>query len=312
MGKKDKKGKKREADEKDLRGGEDERGDDRRGETAGGDGDAPAGRVWHRRRGERQLDKEMYKREIARLQTELVKLQGWIKDQGLKVLVIFEGRDAAGKGGVIKRITDPLSARICRVAALPAPSDTEKTQWYFQRYVQHLPSGGNLVLFDRSWYNRAGVERVMGYCSQEEYKNFLRDVPIFEQLLINDGIILIKYWFSVSEEEQERRFQARLKNPMKQWKLSPMDIQSRNRWHDYSLAKDEMMAHTDSPHAPWYVVNSDNKKRARLNCIHHLLSLISYDVKEPALTELPPREGMNEDTRVRPPLEKQKFIPDFY
>ena len=289
----------------------DERKDDGKGKDKPASGGEPR-REWNRRRGERDLDKNMYRKELLRLQGELVKLQGWIKAKNLKVLVIFEGRDAAGKGGVITRITQPLSARICQVVALPAPSNTEKTQWYFQRYVSHLPSGGNLVLFDRSWYNRAGVEKVMGYCTQEEYKGFLRDVPVFEQLLINAGIILVKYWFSVSEDEQERRFLARLSNPMKHWKLSPMDLQSRDRWDEYSQAKDEMMAHTDTPHAPWYVVRSDDKKRARLNCIHHLLSMIAYEDMTPAISELPPREGMNEDVHVRPPLSKQTFIPDYY
>ena len=285
--------------------------DEQRGASGENGQDKASGRAG-RRHGKRKLDGEMYRREITRLQGELVKLQGWIKAQSLKVLIIFEGRDAAGKGGIIKRITDPLSPRICRVVALPAPSNIEKTQWYFQRYIQHLPSGGNLVLFDRSWYNRAGVEKVMGYCTQEEYKNFLRDVPVFEQLLINAGIILIKYWVSVSEDEQERRFQQRLNDPLKHWKLSPMDLESRDRWDNYSLAKDEMLAHTDTPHAPWHVVRSDNKKRARLNCIHHMLSMIAYEDITPSVRELPQREGMNENIHVRPPIDKQKFIPDYY
>lgn len=271
----------------------------------------PAGAP-RRRKAERELDSARYNREMVRLQRELVKLQGWIREKGLKVLVIFEGRDAAGKGGVIKRITEPLSPRVCRVAALQSPTSTEQTQWYFQRYVEHLPAGGELVLFDRSWYNRAGIERVMGYCTQEQYKNFIRDVPVFEQLLINDNIILVKYWFSVSEEEQERRFQARLKSPVKHWKLSPMDLESRNRWSAYSLAKDEMMAHTDTPHAPWYVVESDNKRRARLNCIHHLLSLIAYEDMTPDIQKLPPRKDVGRDTHVRPPIHKQKRVPDYY
>lgn len=276
------------------------------------DDTGPGGGPLRRRRSEQELDPERYGKELARLQGELVKLQGWIHEKQLKVLVIFEGRDAAGKGGVIKRITDPLSPRICRVAALPAPSNVEKTQWYFQRYVRHLPSGGELVLFDRSWYNRAGVERVMGYCTQQEYKDFLRDVPVFEQLLINDGVILVKYWFSVSEEEQERRFQSRLQNDIKRWKLSPTDLESRDHWDEYSLAKDEMMAHTDSPHAPWYIIESDSKKRARLNCIHHLLSLIAYEDMTPKVKELPPRKGMGEDIHVRPPLHKHRIVPDYY
>ncbi len=257
------------------------------------------------------IDRRFYVKELQRLQVELVKLQGWIKEQHLKVLAIFEGRDAAGKGGAIKRIIAPLNPRICRVVALPPPSNVEKTQWYFQRYVEHLPSGmGELVLFDRSWYNRAGVEKVMGYCTQQQYKNFLRDAPVFEQLLINDGIILIKYWFSVSQKEQEKRFRKRLTDPSKHWKLSPMDIDSRDRWDAYSKAKDEMMAHTDTPHAPWYVVQGEDKYRARLNCIRHLLSMIAYEDLTPAISELPPRPKVKGTSR--PPMHKQRFIPDYY
>lgn len=284
----------------------------KRERRAGETSEAASAGAPHRRRAEQELDSGRYNKEMARLQEELVKLQGWIKEKGLKVLVIFEGRDAAGKGGVIKRITEPLSPRVCRVVALQSPTSAEQTQWYFQRYVEHLPAGGELVLFDRSWYNRAGIERVMGYCTQEQYKSFIRDVPVFEQLLINDNIILVKYWFSVSEQEQERRFQSRLKSPVKHWKLSPMDLESRNRWSAYSLAKDEMMAHTDTPHAPWYVVESDNKRRARLNCIHHLLSLIAYEDMTPDIRKLPPRKDMGKDTRVRPPIHKQKRVPDYY
>ena len=217
-----------------------------------------------------------YESELARLQIELVKLQEWIKKEGLKVVVLFEGRDAAGKGGVIKRITQVLNPRVCRVAALPAPTEREKTQWYFQRYAQHLPAAGEMVLLDRSWYNRAGVERVMGFCSDEEYREFLRSCPEFERMLVRSGIQLIKYWFSVSDEEQEKRFQSRRLDPTKQWKLSPMDLESRNRWVEYSKAKDDMFAHTDIKQAPWYVVDADIKKHARLNCIHHLLSMIPY------------------------------------
>jgi len=224
----------------------------------------------------KKLDKKLYERELQKLQIELVKLQEWVKFKGLKVVVLFEGRDAAGKGGVIKRITECLNPRICRVAALPAPTDREKTQWYFQRYVAHLPAAGEIVLFDRSWYNRAGVERVMEFCTDDEYNDFLRSCPDFERMLIRSGVILIKYWFSVSDEEQERRFQARIKDPTKRWKLSPMDLQSRTRWVEYSMAKDEMFKYTDTKQAPWYVVNSDDKCRARLNCISHLLSLIPY------------------------------------
>ncbi|MBD3317315.1 MAG: polyphosphate kinase 2, partial [Chitinivibrionales bacterium] len=212
-----------------------------------------------------KLDKKTYKRELRRLQIELVKLQEWIKARGLKVVVVFEGRDAAGKGGVIKRITQSLNPRICRVIALGTPTEREKTQWYFQRYVAHLPAAGEMVLFDRSWYNRAGVERVMGFCTEEEYREFLRTCPEFERMLIRSGIILIKYWFSVSDQEQERRFQARIHDPTKRWKLSPMDLESRRRWVEYSKAKDEMFAYTDTKQSPWFVVNADNKKRARLN-----------------------------------------------
>ncbi len=256
------------------------------------------------------LDKKFYERELKRLQIELVKLQEWVKFKGLKVVVLFEGRDAAGKGGVIKRITECLNPRICRVAALPAPTDREKTQWYFQRYVAHLPAAGEIVLFDRSWYNRAGVERVMGFCTEEEYQEFLRSCPDFERMLIRSGIILIKYWFSVSDEEQERRFQARIADPTKRWKLSPMDLQSRTRWVEYSMAKDEMFKYTDTKQAPWYVVNSDDKRRARLNCISHLLSLIPYEDLTPEKIKLPPRQ---KDTGyVRPPISDQTFVPEKY
>ena len=218
-----------------------------------------------------------YDKELARLQVELVKLQEWIKYKGLKVVVIFEGRDAAGKGGTIKRITQSLNPRICRVVALGTPTEREKSQWYFQRYVAELPAAGEMVLFDRSWYNRAGVERVMGFCTENEYQEFLRSCPEFERMLIRSGIILIKYWFSVSDEEQEKRFQSRINDPTKHWKLSPMDLESRTCWVDYSKAKDAMFAHTDIKQAPWFVVNADDKVRARLNCIHHLLSLIPYE-----------------------------------
>src|SRR5439155_6203336 len=225
---------------------------------------------------ENNLDRKLYEKEMDKWHIELVKLQEWIKNKGLKVVVIFEGRDAAGKGGVIKRITQPLNPRVCRVVALGTATEREKTQWYFQRYVAQLPAAGEMVLFDRSWYNRAGVERVMGFCTDEEYREFLRSCPEFERMLVRSGILLIKYWFSVSNEEQERRFQARLNDPTRRWKLSPMDLQSRARWFEYSKAKDDMFRHTDIRQAPWYVVNGDDKRRARLNLITHLLSLIPY------------------------------------
>jgi polyphosphate kinase 2 len=256
------------------------------------------------------VDKKMYEKELIRLQRELVKLQEWIHLKNLKVVVIFEGRDAAGKGGVIKRITESLNPRICRVVALPAPTEREKTQWYFQRYVAHLPAGGEMVLFDRSWYNRAGVERVMGYCTDDEYSEFLRSVPEFERMLVRSGILLVKYWFSVSNKEQERRFQARIHDPAKRWKLSPMDLQSRARWVEYSKAKDEMFAHTDIKQAPWVVVNADNKMCARLNCMRHLLSLIPYEDLTPEPLILPPRQM--EGGYVRPPITDQTFVPDVY
>ena len=256
------------------------------------------------------LDKKTYEHELAKMQIELVKLQEWIKHQRLKVVVLFEGRDAAGKGGTIKRITLRLNPRICRVVALGVPTERENTQWYFQRYVAHLPAAGEMVLFDRSWYNRAGVERVMGYCSDEEYREFLRSTPEFERMLIRSGIILIKYWFSVSDEEQERRFQARLHDQTKRWKLSPMDLESRRRWEDFSKAKDEMFAYTDIKQVPWYVVNADDKKRARLNCISHLLSIINYEDLTPANIKLPPRELRK--SYVRPPITDQTFVPEKY
>ena len=251
-----------------------------------------------------------YLLELARLQLELVKLQEWIRQQGLRVVVVFEGRDAAGKGGVIKTITQSLNPRVCRVVALAAPTDREKAQWYFQRYVAELPGAGEMVLFDRSWYNRAGVERVMGFCTEEEYREFLRSCPEFERMLVRSGIILIKYWFSVSDAEQERRFQARINDPTKRWKLSPMDLQSRSRWLDYSRAKDEMFAHCDIKQAPWYVVHADDKKRARLNCIAHLLSLIPYRDLTPEAIELPPRQA--DQGYVRPPMTDQTFVPQVY
>ncbi|WP_291994901.1 polyphosphate kinase 2 [Candidatus Accumulibacter sp. ACC003] len=256
------------------------------------------------------LKTKNYEKALSTLQVELVKLQEWIKFKKLKVVVLFEGRDAAGKGGTIKRITESLSPRVTRVAALPAPTDRETGQWYFQRYVQHLPAGGEMVLFDRSWYNRAGVERVMGFCTDEEYREFLRSCPEFERMLVRSGIILIKYWFSVSNEEQERRFQKRIFHPEKQWKLSPMDLQSRARWVEYSRAKDNMFAHTDIKQAPWFVVDGDDKKRARLNVITHLLNMIDYEDLTPEAIVLPPRQ--EETGYVRPPMSDQTFIPEVY
>jgi len=255
------------------------------------------------------LTKKLYEAELHRLQEELVKLQEWIKHEGLKVVVIFEGRDAAGKGGVIKRITQQLNPRVCRVVALATPTEREKTQWYFQRYVANLPAAGEIVLFDRSWYNRAGVELVMGYCTEEEYHEFLRSCPEFERMLVRSGVILIKYWFSVSVEEQERRFHERISNPSKRWKLSPIDLESRSRWMDYSRAKDDMFKHTDIKQAPWFVVNANDKKRARLNCIHHLLSMIEYDDLTPDPIALPPRQTGG---YIRPPITDQTFIPEIY
>lgn len=258
----------------------------------------------------KKIKNKVYNKELRRLQVELVKLQEWIKHKGLKVVVLFEGRDAAGKGGVIKRITQRMNPRICRVVALGTPTEREKSQWYFQRYVQHLPAAGEMVLFDRSWYNRAGVERVMGFCSEEAVREFLHSCPEFERMLVRSGILLIKYWFSVSDDEQERRFQARIHDPTKRWKLSPMDLESRAKWQDYSKAKDEMMAYTDIKQASWYVVNADNKKRARVNCIRHLLSLIPFKDLTPKPMKLPPRQA---DTGyIRPPIQEQTFVPDFY
>ncbi|NER24547.1 MAG: polyphosphate kinase 2 [Symploca sp. SIO1C2] len=256
------------------------------------------------------IKRKIYEQELRRLQVELVKLQEWIKYKGLKVVVIFEGRDAAGKGGVIKRITESLNPRVCRVAALGKPTEKEKTQWYFQRYAAHLPAAGEMVLFDRSWYNRAGVERVMGFCSHQEYVEFLRSCPVFEYMLQRSGIILIKYWFSVSDEEQERRFQARIKDPTKRWKLSPMDLESRARWVEYSKAKDDMFNATDTQESPWYVVKADNKKLARLNCITHLLSMITYEDLTPQPIALPARQRAMD--YIRPPMSLQNFVPEVY
>ncbi|NNE24555.1 MAG: polyphosphate kinase 2 [Rhizobiales bacterium] len=257
-----------------------------------------------------KINNSYYEKELARMQIELVKLQEWIKHKGLKVVIIFEGRDAAGKGGVIKRITQSLNPRVCRVVALGTPTEREKTQWYFQRYVPHLPAAGEMVLFDRSWYNRAGVERVMGFCSDEEYSEFMRTCPEFERMLVRSGIMLIKYWFSVSDEEQERRFNGRIHDRTKRWKLSPMDLESRKRWAEYSKAKDDMFVHTDIKQAPWYVVGADVKKRARLNCISHLLQLIDYEDLTPDPIKLPPRQEAA--GYVRPPMSDQTFVPEKY
>jgi len=256
-----------------------------------------------------RLEKKFYFRELERLQLELVKMHDWVKAEGLRVIVIFEGRDAAGKGGVIKRIIQRLNPRICRVVALGIPTEREKTQWYFQRYVHHLPAEGEIVLFDRSWYNRAGVEHVMGFCTEDEYWEFLRSCPRFEEMLIHSGITLIKYWFSVSDEEQERRFRERIEDPLKRWKFSPMDLESRSRWVEYSKAKDEMFSYTDTKIAPWYVVNADDKRRARLNTIHHLLSMIPYGEIKHKKFELPP---ISKEGYVRPPMSEQTFIPEVY
>ena len=250
-----------------------------------------------------------YERELRRLQVELVKLQEWISHENLRVIVLFEGRDAAGKGGAIKRITESLNPRICRVVALGTPTEREKTQWYFQRYVANLPAAGEMVLFDRSWYNRAGVEHVMGFCTEQQYQEFMQSCPEFERMLTRSGIILLKYWFSVSDAEQERRFQDRMTDPTKRWKISPMDLESRKHWADYSRAKDEMFSYTDIKQAPWYVVNADDKKCARLNCIHHLLSMIPYKDLTPDQIKLPGREKSN---YVRPPISDQTFVPQVY
>ena len=255
------------------------------------------------------LDATFYRRELKRLQRELVKLQEWVRQEGLKVCVIFEGRDAAGKGGAIKRIVERTNPRVVRVVALDKPNDREATQWYFQRYVEHLPAAGEIVLFDRSWYNRAGVERVMGFCTDEEYEEFLRSCPDFEQMLIRSGIILMKFWFSVSDEEQEHRFAARISHPEKRWKLSPMDLESRARWVDYSRAKDEMFARTDTDESPWWVVDADDKAKARLNCIRHLLETIPYQDLTSRALDLPDRQ---DDAYARAPMDSQTFVTDYY
>jgi polyphosphate kinase 2 len=258
----------------------------------------------------KKLKRKDYEKHLTKLDIELIKLQEWVKTNKLKVVVIFEGRDAAGKGGVIKTISGCLNPRICRVVALGTPTEKEKTQWYFQRYVPHLPAGGEIVLFDRSWYNRAGVEKVMGFCTNEEYEEFLRSCPEFERTLIRSGIILVKYWFSVSDHEQEHRFQDRIKDPTKRWKISPMDVESRDKWVEYSMAKDKMFSYTDTKQAPWYVVEADDKKRARLNCINHLLSLIPYKDLTQKPFKLPPLK--HDVAYVRPPKEDQTHVPEEY
>jgi polyphosphate kinase 2 len=256
-----------------------------------------------------RLPKKVYEAELYRLQAELVKLQEWVRAEGQRLVILFEGRDAAGKGSAIKRVTQYLNPRVASIVALPAPTDRQRTQWYFQRYVEELPAAGEIKLFDRSWYNRAGVERVMGFCTADEYRRFLHQTPIFERLLIEDGILLRKYWFSVSDAEQERRFRSRLHDPMRQWKLSPMDLESITRWEDYSRAKDEMLVHTDLPESPWFVVEGDDKRAARLNMIHHLLSSVPYfgEVRPPL--DLPPRPAPK--GYERPPRELSHYVPDY-
>jgi polyphosphate kinase 2 len=255
---------------------------------------------------------KFYERELGRLHIELVTLQEWVKHEGRKVVLIFEGRDAAGKGGVIKRIVEPLNPRTCRVVALGTPTERQKTQWYFQRYIAELPAAGEMTLFDRSWYNRAGVERVMGFCTEAEYWEFVRSCPAFERMLMRSGVTIVKYWFSVSDKEQERRFKSRVEDPTKRWKLSPMDMEARNRWQAYSRAKDDMLVHTDIDQARWYVVNSDNKKRAHLNCIAHLLSLLPYKDVVSKKMKLPKRKPEMREGYARPPLEIQNFVPEIY
>jgi polyphosphate kinase len=257
-----------------------------------------------------RLDKKLYEKELALLQVELVKMQYWIKSVGYRLVLLFEGRDAAGKGGTIKRITEPLNPRGCNVVALGTPSDQQKTQWYFQRYVENFPSAGEIVLFDRSWYNRAGVEKVMGFCTPQQVDEFMLSCPEFERMLVRSGIILIKYWFSVSDEEQEARFLSRLEDPARRWKLSPMDLESRDRWVEFSKAKDEMFAHTNIPEAPWFTVEANDKRRARLNCIRHLLSKVPYEDMTPAPFELPPRKSGSD--YQRPPMNEQFFVPNAY
>lgn len=257
-----------------------------------------------------KLSKKFYEKELEKLQVELVKMQYWVKHVGFRLVILFEGRDAAGKGGAIKRITEPLNPRGCNVVALGTPSDQQRTQWYFQRYVEHFPAAGEIVMFDRSWYNRAGVERVMGFCTDGQVDEFMQSAPQFERMLVRSGIVLLKYWFSVSDEEQEVRFRSRLDDPARRWKLSPMDLESRDRWVEFSKAKDQMFAHTNIPEAPWFTVGADDKRRARLNCIRHLLSKIPYEDMTPAPIELPPRKTGGD--YQRPPMNEQFFVPNAY
>ena len=256
----------------------------------------------------KRMNKALYESELRRLQTDLVSMQQWVRESGARVVVIFEGRDAAGKGSAIKRVTEYLNPRSARIVALPVPTERERGQWYFQRYVEHLPSTGEIVLMDRSWYNRAGVERVMGYCPPDEYRRFLHQAPLFERMLVEDGILLVKYWFSVSDAEQEVRFRSRQGDPMRQWKLSPMDLESITRWEDYSRAKDQMLVHTDIPEAPWWVVDDDDKRRSRLNMINHLVSSIDYHEVQRVPIEMPPRPAPT--GYVRPPRDSQRYVPD--
>ena len=255
-----------------------------------------------------KLDRKVYEHELARLQEALVQMEDWVADTGARVAIVFEGRDAAGKGGAIKRMTDHMNPRVTKHVALPKPTDRQRSEWYFQRYVARLPAGGEIILFDRSWYNRAGVERVLGFCTPQEYQLFLRQCPIFERLLIEDGIILLKYWFSVSDEDQERRFRKRIDDPVRRWKLSETDLSARTRWIEYSRAKDDMMVHTDIPEAPWYVVPADDKRRARINCIAHVLSQIPWEPRKDPKIELPPRQS--DDGYVRPPRDIYTYVPD--
>ena len=278
------------------------------GRATGSDGVAQNEQEPQGERRTSRFPKAVYERELFRLQAELVSIQEWVRAEGKRLVVIFEGRDAAGKGSTIKRVTQYLNPRVARIAALPAPSDRERSQWYFQRYIAHLPAAGEIVLFDRSWYNRAGVERVMGFCTSDEYHRFLHQCPIFERMLVEDGIILRKYWFSVSDAEQEARFRSRLDDPMRQWKLSEMDTESISRWEDYSRAKDQMLVHTDIPEAPWWVVESDNKRRSRLDMIHHLVSSIDYQPVERDPVRLPERPAPT--GYVRPPRDSQRYVPD--
>jgi len=258
----------------------------------------------------KRAERQKYFKELLRLQGELVKLQDWVQDKKLKVVVLFEGRDSAGKGGAIKRITQRLNPRVCRVAALPAPNDRERTQWYFQRYVSHLPAGGEIVLFDRSWYNRAGVERVMGFCTDEQYEQFFNDVPEFENMLIRSGIVLIKYWFSISDDEQHLRFTMRINDPLKQWKLSPMDLESRRNWEMYTKAKEHMLEKTSTESSPWWIVEANDKKRARINCITHLLNQIPYGIVEHPEVILP--ERVHNPDYIRGPIPKEMYVPDVF